>query len=115
MFLRSNTRAAVKLGGELAEQLAAAQSKKTARAPAVELQHFLHRVDTEVRPLGLGWLGRARLANAFKWKLRETGLAADVVDELTQLMLTRLSGSTDVTPAPIRPNRAMRRRLAKKS
>jgi len=125
MFLKLfNSGAAAKLGAALAEDLipppeksnAAARPRQAPRAAADNLQRLLHRIDLEGRPLKLGWYGRARLANAFKWRLLEADFAQDVADELTQVMLMHLITPASATPVslPLTPNRAMRRRMAKK-
>lgn len=119
------TGVAAKLGVALAEGLSqgtaagsATRAKPASRAQAVELQRLVQRVDQEARPLKLGWIGRARLVNSFKWKLRESGFAPDVAEELSHIVLSRLLGVSPVDgspgDAPIPLNRAMRRRFAKK-
>jgi tetratricopeptide (TPR) repeat protein len=57
------------------------------------LQKFLQRVDREARPLKLNLFKRAKLANSFKWRLLEKGLERGLVDELTQALVLRLTGS----------------------
>ncbi|HKD55780.1 MAG TPA: sulfotransferase [Steroidobacteraceae bacterium] len=57
------------------------------------LQKFLQRVDQDVRPMHLNVFKRARLANSFKWRLLEKGVEREVVDELTQALVLRLSAS----------------------
>lgn len=116
MFLkRFNTGAAVRVGSVLAEELVSARPGQT-RAKTDEVQRFLQRVDQEARPLKLGWFGRARMANAFKWRLREAGFAQDTVDDLTHTLLLHLlrPSAAASEQVPMRPNRAMRRRMAKK-
>ncbi|HVN45244.1 MAG TPA: sulfotransferase [Steroidobacteraceae bacterium] len=56
------------------------------------LQKFLQRVDQVARPLKLNFFKRAKLANAFKWRMLEKGVQQEVVDELTQALVMRLSG-----------------------
>jgi len=56
------------------------------------LQKFLQRVDQAIRPLQLNFFKRARLANSFKWQLLEKGVERELVDELTQALLLRMSG-----------------------
>jgi hypothetical protein len=109
-----NTGAASSAGEGLAQELLSTGTQQ--RAPGRDdVQRLLLKVDQDVRPLKLGWLGRARLANAFKWRLREGGLAQDAVDELTQLVLTHLTRPALAgDQVPMKPNRAMRRRTAKK-
>jgi len=65
------------------------------------LQKFLHRVDHAVRPLKLNVFKRAKLANSFKWRLLEKGVERELVDDLTQALVLRLTGG--VAPAPLAP------------
>jgi tetratricopeptide (TPR) repeat protein len=71
--------------------------KPQAQAQAQELQKFLQkffqRVDHEVRPLKLNLLKRAKLANSFKWRLQEQGVEQQLVDELTQALVLRLTSN----------------------
>lgn len=39
----------------------------------------------------LGWLGKARLGNAFSWELRELGYQKDFVDFATEAVIVQLS------------------------
>jgi tetratricopeptide (TPR) repeat protein len=55
------------------------------------LPRFFQRVDREALPLRLNVFQRAKLANTFKWRLLEKGLAQDLVDELTQALVQRLN------------------------
>src|SRR5262249_8230556 len=64
------------------------------------LQKFLQRVDQAVRPLELNVFKRAKLANSFKWRLLEKGVERDLVDELTQALVLRLTGRAAVPTAP---------------
>jgi tetratricopeptide (TPR) repeat protein len=68
------------------------------------LQTFLQRVDREVRSLPLNLYKRAKLANSFKWRLLEKGVARELADELTQTLLIRLSARAGAPPSEdIRP------------
>jgi tetratricopeptide (TPR) repeat protein len=61
------------------------------------LQRFLQRIDRDVQPLRLNVFKRAKLANSFKWRLLEKGVEREIVDELTQAIVLRLStGRADV-------------------
>lgn len=94
MFLKwFDTRAAAEMGVALANEFVpTAGSKSPGRAKGgADLQWFLQRVDQQAAPLKLGWLGRAKLANAFKWRLREAGVDLPTIDELTHVLLLRLS------------------------
>lgn len=55
------------------------------------MQKFLQRVDRDARPLQLNLFKRAKLANSFKWRLLEKGVEKDVVEELTQALVLRLT------------------------
>jgi tetratricopeptide (TPR) repeat protein len=57
------------------------------------LEKFLQRVDRDARPLQLNIFQRAKLANSFKWRLREKGVASEIVDELTRELVLRLSAN----------------------
>ncbi len=66
-------------------------------------QRFLQEVDRAARPLSLNVLKRAKLANSFKWRLLDRGLAPQLVDELTKALVQRLlgekAGATAAEPA----------------
>jgi tetratricopeptide (TPR) repeat protein len=84
----------------------------------VELRRFLDKfltsVDRRAQPLRLNIFKRAKLANAFKWKLLERGVEPDIVDELTQALVLRLGGSRgsslsdEPRPAPSTSDRSGR-------
>jgi hypothetical protein len=93
-----NTKVAVDVGGSLADQFLAAVAKSnTKRNPnktpdhAKVIEAFLVQVDREVRPLRLGVFRRAKLANTFKWRLLDKGVDQNLVDELTRMLLLRLT------------------------
>jgi tetratricopeptide (TPR) repeat protein len=74
------------------------------------LDKFLQRVDRDARPLQLNIYQRAKLANSFKWRLLEKGVASEIVEELTRALVVRLStnkGSalSDASAATSRPTR----------
>ena len=75
-----------------------------AGAPAQELQRFLQKfmqsVDRETRALRLNLFKRAKLANSFKWRLLENGVERELVDELTQALVQRLTGTAASAPTP---------------
>ena len=74
-----DTSEAAAAGAALAEHWAlppAKPARSNAQSqPAQALQELLRRADREVRPLQLNFFKRAKLANAFKWKLLEKGVA----------------------------------------
>jgi tetratricopeptide (TPR) repeat protein len=100
-----NAREATAAGAALADDFvqqsstrpAGTRAKNSSTASSKELQNllqrFLQRVDREVRPLKLNLFKRAKLANSFKWRLLERGIEQQIVDELTQALVLRLSGA----------------------
>src|SRR5579863_4411890 len=99
---------AVRVGTALADDfvLRAASGQEGAKrekrgSPAQEsrnlLQKFLARVDHETQSLKLNIFKRATLANSFKWRLLEKGVEHNVVEELTQALVLRL---TTAQPQP---------------
>lgn len=42
----------------------------------------------------LGWLGKARLSNAFRWQLVELGYQKDFVDLATEAVVVHISGKS---------------------
>ena len=69
------------------------------KSPRPQMQAFLAQVDRDVAPLHLGVFRRARLASSFKWRLLDGGFEPAVADELTQLLLVRLSTKPAAPPA----------------
>jgi tetratricopeptide (TPR) repeat protein len=93
-----DAREATELGRSLADHLAprvgeesATRGRKALLSDQKAIQTFLGRVDREARPLKLNLFKRAKLANSFKWRLLESGLEEGRVDELTQMLLMRLT------------------------
>ena len=94
-----NTSEAVKVGQSLADHFIAATAKQEARRKGGKgnqdekpLLILLEQIDREACPLNLGLLRRAKLANAFKWRLLDNNVPPALTDELTQILLLRLSG-----------------------
>lgn len=92
-----SSRTAVNIGNSLADHFMAASAATQGRRPsrpadrANAIQSFLTRVDSEARPLRLGMFRKAKLANSFKWRLLDRGTDPALVDELTRMLLLRLS------------------------
>jgi len=106
LFGLFNVRKAVEAGAALADQFVLAQSPSAPAVPrqngtsgkdAKQIQALLHQIDREIRPLQLGLYGRTRLAHSFKWRLLEKGVRPESADQLTQMLVLRLS--TDEAPA----------------
>jgi tetratricopeptide (TPR) repeat protein len=95
MWLKGlNTRGAAEVGSSLADQFitaAAAPANRKRGQQGLQLQTFLAQVDREALPTQLGVFRRAKLANSFKWRLLDNGVEHGVVDELTRMLLLRLS------------------------
>jgi hypothetical protein len=97
-----SSRIASNVGHSLADHfIAAASAAKERRKPrpgeqAQAIQSLLARVDSEARPLRLGMFRKAKLANSFKWRLLDSGTDPALVDELTRMLLLRLSGRPTV-------------------
>lgn len=109
MWLKgTKSRKASEVGISLADTLVTAQaplkgkSGNTGRfkSPGPQLQAFLAQVDRDIAPMQLGMFRRAKLASSFKWRLLDGGLEPAVADELTQLLLVRLSAKAPTT-APV--------------
>jgi tetratricopeptide (TPR) repeat protein len=76
------------------------------------LQKFLLRVDHETGALKLNIFKRATLANSFKWRLLEKGVEQNVVEELTQALVLRLTTSQPEPPVQ-QPVAAVKGRLGR--
>ena len=107
MWLKAfNTREAVEVGTSLADQFLAAAREQEGRNNGKRVgqqgedpRAFLEQVDREARPLQLGVFRRAKLANTFKWRLLDKGLAPEVADEATQMLLLRLASDQPAAAA----------------
>src|SRR5207302_10920119 len=96
-----NAREATEVGSALADDFlqSASRSSGTRRQETrsgpqgQELQKLLMRVDREAGPLKLNLIKRAALANSFKWRLLEKGVEQPLVDELTQVLVLRLTAN----------------------
>jgi tetratricopeptide (TPR) repeat protein len=94
-----NAREAAEVGSALADWYVAAaarpspargsEGKRKERATALEQLH--ERADREVRPLELNFYQKARFANAFKWKLIDSGIEGTVANDVTQSVIVHLS------------------------
>ncbi len=83
-----NGREASEIGVALADQFAAPQSGASG-----SVEQLLQRADSDVRPLNLNFYKKAKLANSFKWRLIENGVARKTADEVTQSLIVHLSRS----------------------
>jgi len=92
---------AVEVGIVLADQLAprveSGQPKRSEIKPqtlAEALREILARADQGVLTAGLNFYKRAKLANSFKWRLIENGVARATADEVTQALVLNISMKT---------------------
>ena len=103
----SDTGDTTELGTALADEFVLKSRPGGAERPVPTrqkaLQRLLQRVDREARPLQLGILKRARLANSFKWRLLEQGVDEALADELTRALLLRLAAERVVPVSSERP------------
>src|SRR6267154_1882650 len=95
-----NAREATEVGTALADDFVLAfrpsgtrRQETRAGLQGQELQKLLMRVDREAGPLKLNLIKRAALANSFKWRLLEKGVEQQLVDELTQVLVLRLTAN----------------------
>jgi len=100
---REATEAGVALADDFVLQTAGASSGARQKAPAGKqlekfMQRFLQGVDRTARPLQLNVFKRAKLANSFKWRLLEKGVEKEIVDELTQALVLRLTSGQASLP-----------------
>lgn len=91
-----NAREAVEVGTSLANYLVPAAAPEMSRGRGAlkggyDVGKLLQRAEREVYSLKLNLFKRAKLLSSFKWTLLERGLDRSVVDELTQVLLLKLS------------------------
>lgn len=100
----TNSRKVSEMGASLADTFITAptsgKSGKTGqfKSPGHQLQAFMAQVDRDVAPLQLGMFRRAKLASSFKWRLLDAGFEQALADELTQMLLVRLSAKPTTLP-----------------
>ena len=100
-------REASEAGAALADEFAAHTAPGAPPADASgSVQQLLRRADTKLRPLKLNFYTKAKLANSFKWRLIESGIAREIADGVTQSLVLHLSqprppaSSQDAAAAP---------------
>jgi Flp pilus assembly protein TadD len=98
MFSWFNAREATALGSALADQYLsgmaaaeAARGKKAVSKGQSTLEELLRRADGELRKLNLNFYKKAKFANTFKWRLLEKGIERQLADEVTQMLVMRVS------------------------
>jgi len=122
LFKWFNAREAAEVGAALADDFVLESAsgptptrQKSARPGDAQkfLQRFLQRVDRDARPLELNLFKRAKLANSFKWRLLEKGVEHEVVEELTQALVLRLTTRPSGSSSPDKPAAPSRRRQSR--
>jgi Flp pilus assembly protein TadD len=89
-------REAAEIGVALADQFApqpnsAVPQGSLQSAASGSMEQLLRRADSDVRPLRLNFYKKAKLANSFKWRLIENGVARVTADQVTQSLIVHLS------------------------
>src|SRR6185437_1872152 len=120
-----DARRATEIGISLADHLAsgvgdtpagARRERARVAAPRADsLRDFLQRAEREIRAIPLNFYKKAKLANAFKWRLLEQGVAGHTAAELTQALVTHLSISRVVTGDGALPSAPLERSRSRKS
>jgi tetratricopeptide (TPR) repeat protein len=90
MFQWFNAREASELGNALADQFAA-QTAVSSTDRGKPVQELLRYADGDTRTSRLNMFKRAKLANAFKWRLLEKGIEKNLADEVTHKLVLHLS------------------------
>jgi tetratricopeptide (TPR) repeat protein len=90
MFQWFNAREASELGNALADQFAA-QTADSSTPRGEPVQELLRNADCDTRSSQLNMFKRAKLANAFKWRLLEKGIQKSIADEVTHKLVLHLS------------------------
>jgi tetratricopeptide (TPR) repeat protein len=90
------SREAAEIGTALADEFAPpTASATTQRSPhgstSSSTEQLLQLADSKVRPLRLNFYKKAKFANSFKWRLIENGVAREMADDVTQLLVLHLS------------------------
>jgi tetratricopeptide (TPR) repeat protein len=91
-------REAAEIGVALADQFAPQPNSAVTQgslqsAASGSMEQLLRRADSDVRPLRLNFYKKAKLANSFKWRLIENGVARNTADQVTQSLIVHLSQS----------------------
>jgi hypothetical protein len=95
-----NSRHALERGVALADRLTPAvrTDEPEAVLSANKLAHIVGLVAAQTHGLTLNFYKRARLANAFKWRLIENGVGRKVADEVTQALVMNMATSSKRLP-----------------
>src|SRR6185437_10908858 len=96
-----DARRAAEIGISLADQFASCdesmpgevshKQKPPVRKPSDALRDFLQQAEREVRAVPLNFYKKAKLANAFRWRLMERGVTSGTAAEVTRTLVMHLS------------------------
>jgi hypothetical protein len=84
------------LAGDIAKRYPPALDQDPAKRPSVNrltriVEDACEKAKTFRAEHRLGWLGKAKLANAFRWELTELGYRKDFVDMATEAVVVHVS------------------------
>jgi tetratricopeptide (TPR) repeat protein len=85
-----NAREASEIGNSLADKFVA-QTADSSTDRDKPVQELLRHADGDTRTSRLNMFKRAKLANAFKWRLLEKGIEKNIADEVTHKLVLHLS------------------------
>ena len=63
------------------------------------LEEAFSRAESFKNEQRLGWLGKARLGNSFRWELKELGYSNEFVEMATEGLIVYITRKTDGKPA----------------
>lgn len=55
------------------------------------LEHIMNDLDAFQREMHLGWIGKARLGNAFRWRLVDRGFSQKFAEALTEGVIKHIA------------------------
>jgi hypothetical protein len=55
------------------------------------LEHIMNDLNAFQKEMPLGWVGKARLGNAFRWKLADRGYSKQFVEALTEGIIRHIA------------------------
>jgi tetratricopeptide (TPR) repeat protein len=97
-----NARQASEAGAALADKLtpsaARIEGSDSAKADGPVVHDIVRRARAELSALRLNFYQRAKLANAFKWRLIENGIERKIANRVTQSLVIDLSSSQGAAP-----------------
>lgn len=57
------------------------------------LEHIMRDLDSFQKETRLGWIGKARLGNEFRWKLTDRGYSKQFAEALTEGIIKRIAAA----------------------